>query len=437
MNLVGETVELNKNAKMPERRFCTRCGFVASQEICKACVLLEGLNRGMPKLGVTKSNKAKKIMGLEVKDGSENISKKKLNRDNSTVSKRKLKREQKKEAMTKPGYVSRLFRPPKATKDVDACSTTTFSVLSDCSRPSTSRINSDDEELPESKEDTENKKQSSCGEGCTSECGSEPPESSKRKKNVENKKQSSCGQGCMSECGSKTLKSSKLNDEIINAYLLTSEMNPNDYSTSSTFHSSVPSESIIDSGKEEEPIVEIKEKKEKVVCQCPPGLRADADASASCTDDTDDSDNEVFDLHMFMKMINTRISQPWNPRIVTEAESESDDLIDVDGLIQPLTEFMKTSDLKVAEQESKPSSNTNLDSKIETQPLSIQKESIQPNVLTVNNLKNSESQSTACLETTERSADEQPAVVKANAKRIKPSLMLPEMMYKAPNNLDF
>lgn len=51
---------------MPKRRNCTQCGFVSSQEICKACVLLEGLNRGLPKLGIGKSSKAKKIMNLHM-----------------------------------------------------------------------------------------------------------------------------------------------------------------------------------------------------------------------------------------------------------------------------------------------------------------------------------------------------------------------------------
>ncbi|CAL1676978.1 unnamed protein product [Lasius platythorax] len=62
----GEQLQVKDSVKMPERRNCTRCGFVSSQEICKACVLLEGLNRGLPKLGIGKSNKAKKIMGLDI-----------------------------------------------------------------------------------------------------------------------------------------------------------------------------------------------------------------------------------------------------------------------------------------------------------------------------------------------------------------------------------
>lgn len=31
---------------------CERCGYMSSQTLCKACVLLEGLNRGLPKLGI-------------------------------------------------------------------------------------------------------------------------------------------------------------------------------------------------------------------------------------------------------------------------------------------------------------------------------------------------------------------------------------------------
>lgn len=53
---------------MPERRNCNRCGFVSSQEICKACVLLEGLNRGLPRLGIGKSNKAKLLLASQKKE---------------------------------------------------------------------------------------------------------------------------------------------------------------------------------------------------------------------------------------------------------------------------------------------------------------------------------------------------------------------------------
>ena len=33
---------------------CVRCGYMTSSDLCKACVLLEGLNKGQPKLAVGK-----------------------------------------------------------------------------------------------------------------------------------------------------------------------------------------------------------------------------------------------------------------------------------------------------------------------------------------------------------------------------------------------
>lgn len=42
---------------MPKPGTCSRCGYLSSQEICKACVLLEGLNRGLPRLGVSRTRK--------------------------------------------------------------------------------------------------------------------------------------------------------------------------------------------------------------------------------------------------------------------------------------------------------------------------------------------------------------------------------------------
>ena len=43
--------------KLPTQGLCSSCGYVSSNVICKACMLLEGLNRGKPKLDVGKSNK--------------------------------------------------------------------------------------------------------------------------------------------------------------------------------------------------------------------------------------------------------------------------------------------------------------------------------------------------------------------------------------------
>ncbi|KAK4782368.1 hypothetical protein SAY86_016470 [Trapa natans] len=48
----GEDFRISTSTKMPEQGTCERCGYISSQKWCKACVLLEGLNRGMPKLGI-------------------------------------------------------------------------------------------------------------------------------------------------------------------------------------------------------------------------------------------------------------------------------------------------------------------------------------------------------------------------------------------------
>ncbi len=44
--------EREGGAKAPVAGKCTRCGYMSSQAVCKACLLLEGLNRGLPGLGV-------------------------------------------------------------------------------------------------------------------------------------------------------------------------------------------------------------------------------------------------------------------------------------------------------------------------------------------------------------------------------------------------
>jgi hypothetical protein len=36
---------------------CTRCGYMSSNAICKACVLLEGLSKGKPRMGVIDSKR--------------------------------------------------------------------------------------------------------------------------------------------------------------------------------------------------------------------------------------------------------------------------------------------------------------------------------------------------------------------------------------------
>lgn len=48
----GEDFRIATYTKMPEQGNCERCGYISSQKWCKACVLLDGLNRGLPKMGI-------------------------------------------------------------------------------------------------------------------------------------------------------------------------------------------------------------------------------------------------------------------------------------------------------------------------------------------------------------------------------------------------
>ncbi|WFC96736.1 cytosolic thiouridylase subunit Ctu1 [Malassezia brasiliensis] len=54
----GENLHVAGQVKRAVQRTCTRCGYLSSNELCKACVLLEALNRGTPALGV-RSDKAR------------------------------------------------------------------------------------------------------------------------------------------------------------------------------------------------------------------------------------------------------------------------------------------------------------------------------------------------------------------------------------------
>lgn len=53
----GESFLVKDTLTLPQRGTCVRCGYISSQNICKACVMLEGLNKGQPKLGIGKSSK--------------------------------------------------------------------------------------------------------------------------------------------------------------------------------------------------------------------------------------------------------------------------------------------------------------------------------------------------------------------------------------------
>ncbi|CAO3593277.1 unnamed protein product [Absidia cylindrospora] len=58
----GEAFEIKTGIKMPTQKTCERCGYMSSNDVCKGCVLLEGLNRGLPQLGIGKESKVRKQM---------------------------------------------------------------------------------------------------------------------------------------------------------------------------------------------------------------------------------------------------------------------------------------------------------------------------------------------------------------------------------------
>lgn len=66
----GESFRISTLTKMPEQGMCERCGYISSQKWCKACVLLEGLNRGLPKLGIGRTRVSDKDQKKDLKQSS-------------------------------------------------------------------------------------------------------------------------------------------------------------------------------------------------------------------------------------------------------------------------------------------------------------------------------------------------------------------------------
>jgi len=49
----GESIKIDTSTTtFPTKRTCKQCGFVSSNELCKACVLLEGLNKGKARIAI-------------------------------------------------------------------------------------------------------------------------------------------------------------------------------------------------------------------------------------------------------------------------------------------------------------------------------------------------------------------------------------------------
>ncbi|KAA6417104.1 MAG: cytoplasmic tRNA 2-thiolation 1-like [Trebouxia sp. A1-2] len=52
-------IELGSEGILPQPKTCERCGYICSQSVCKACQLLEGLNKGLPSLGISRPSQVK------------------------------------------------------------------------------------------------------------------------------------------------------------------------------------------------------------------------------------------------------------------------------------------------------------------------------------------------------------------------------------------
>lgn len=57
---ISDLVKQNKKAELQN---CSRCGYISSNTVCKACILLEGLEKGTPQLGIG-SESSRKIKNI-------------------------------------------------------------------------------------------------------------------------------------------------------------------------------------------------------------------------------------------------------------------------------------------------------------------------------------------------------------------------------------
>jgi len=52
----GEQFQFEEDVKVSSLGTCIQCGYIASNKLCKACVLLEGLNKGKAKMAIGKQS---------------------------------------------------------------------------------------------------------------------------------------------------------------------------------------------------------------------------------------------------------------------------------------------------------------------------------------------------------------------------------------------
>lgn len=63
----AESIKIDvENVKMPVKKTCIKCNYISSNDVCKACVLLEGLNSGKAKVAIGHHSKE---VAQQVADG--------------------------------------------------------------------------------------------------------------------------------------------------------------------------------------------------------------------------------------------------------------------------------------------------------------------------------------------------------------------------------
>lgn len=81
----GEAFSLSDIVKknLPIQRTCKRCGYISSNDYCKACILLEGLNKGISKLGIKEIKKSNIIQIM--RNSAEIVTNQKYEKDRNNL----------------------------------------------------------------------------------------------------------------------------------------------------------------------------------------------------------------------------------------------------------------------------------------------------------------------------------------------------------------
>lgn len=464
-------MKLNQSIKLPTRRTCIRCGFVASQEICKACTLLEGLNTGNPKLGVGKSNKAKRSMGLTILDGSEKINKKKVTEFEE--SKRKKKRDISRRKKAENRLTSRLKIEGNLCESCKASMTQDLNSKDD--KNYNERIDYEDNDGDVDDDDDENlfNKKTSCEESCKSNCGSSYNVSSLLKEdNTETIEVESIGsknfidvnngakisltnadycQETLSDLKGESFELKGFNQDFSNNLL------------NSVLSDDLPLPTYVSSD-EENLISKNEGKEEKVVCKCPPQFRAFSKTKNKNTQ----KETEKWNIQKSIQK-EEKMGKKSNKNVTSQSlpDLEDDELYEGDGTFN-FKLYCELINFNIEEEMEKLSTDEELETSIDTNSSSktesfLKKQEnkkasyhlgysearsssttietsdsiIKPASLTKNKSRELITEIKKLDITADDFTEDQATVVKANPKRVGPAVLLPEMIHKTKNNLDF